>query len=397
VRCWIAPRDVLPGTFWAEAIIEALDQSALMVLVFSEHSNGSRQVMREVERAASRDLPILPLRIDNVVPTKSIEYFLSSPHWLDALTPPLQQHLDRLAKNVQALLARDVNDETTLGSAPRIRANDLRSNALRSEPHGSNSKRAYRQVAIGSAILIVFAVLASAVLVSLMRGNGDDSAQAAAAEATASADETATAVRYANALATSAASDYIKAVSTQAAQQSSIDGTSSSILSAQNDPAAPTVRPLPGTEPSAPVVPTAPPAPVSTAPAAAPPATCSGPDFDSDGLCDSVDSCRNTNAAWRPVDSNGCGQREVDFDLDNVCDPGAVSSGPTNCVGVDLCRNTNSAWRPVDPDGCGEREVDFDLDGVCNPGAASAGPNNCSGVDQCPNSLPGHAVNSDGC
>jgi len=35
IRCWIAPRDVLPGEEYAEALIESLNQSRLMVLVFS--------------------------------------------------------------------------------------------------------------------------------------------------------------------------------------------------------------------------------------------------------------------------------------------------------------------------------------------------------------------------
>jgi|SRR6516225_6886435 len=51
IRCWMAPRDVLPGIPYGEAIIEAIRSSRLMVLVFSSNSNNSPQVMREVERA----------------------------------------------------------------------------------------------------------------------------------------------------------------------------------------------------------------------------------------------------------------------------------------------------------------------------------------------------------
>jgi len=104
IRCWIAPRDVLPGTPYAEALIDALNQSRIMVLVFSASANGSPQVMREVERAVNKGIPIIPFRIENVTPSKAMEYFLSAPHWLDALTPPLEKHLQRLADTVQALL-----------------------------------------------------------------------------------------------------------------------------------------------------------------------------------------------------------------------------------------------------------------------------------------------------
>jgi len=76
IRCWIAPRDVLPGSSWAGSIIEALHQSRLLILVFSAHSNSSPQVRQEVERAASRGIPILPLRIEDVLPSADMEYFL---------------------------------------------------------------------------------------------------------------------------------------------------------------------------------------------------------------------------------------------------------------------------------------------------------------------------------
>src|SRR6516165_10740309 len=106
IRCWIAPRDVLPGLPYGEAIVEAIEASRVMVLVFSASANKSPQVMREVERAVSKGIPILPLRIEQVPPSKSLEYFISAPHWLDALTPPLEKHLNSLTETVHLLLAR---------------------------------------------------------------------------------------------------------------------------------------------------------------------------------------------------------------------------------------------------------------------------------------------------
>lgn len=105
IRCWIAPRDVLPGISYAKALIQALNRSRLLVLVFSASSNDSPQVMREVERAVNKGIPIIPFRIENVTPSEAMEYFLSAPHWLDALTPPLKKHLQRLTDTVQVLLA----------------------------------------------------------------------------------------------------------------------------------------------------------------------------------------------------------------------------------------------------------------------------------------------------
>ena len=102
---WVAPRDVLPSADWAAEIIDAISSARLMILVFSAVSNASPQVRREVERAVHRQLPILPVRIEAILPTKSLEYFLSSQHWLDAFPPPLAPHFDRLCEKVRSILA----------------------------------------------------------------------------------------------------------------------------------------------------------------------------------------------------------------------------------------------------------------------------------------------------
>jgi WD40 repeat protein len=106
IRCWIAPRDVEPGTEWAGSIIHAISKSKIMVLVFSNSANNSPQIRKEVERAVNKGVIVVPLRIEDVVPTDSLEYFMSNVHWLDALTPPLEKHLDHLAGTVKIMLDR---------------------------------------------------------------------------------------------------------------------------------------------------------------------------------------------------------------------------------------------------------------------------------------------------
>jgi hypothetical protein len=106
IRCWIAPRDVLPSMDYGQALMEAIRQSRLVVLVFSARSNDSPHVKREVERAVSNGIPILPFRIEDVAPSSSLEFFIAGSHWLDALTPPLERHLERLAETVELLLSR---------------------------------------------------------------------------------------------------------------------------------------------------------------------------------------------------------------------------------------------------------------------------------------------------
>jgi sugar lactone lactonase YvrE len=113
IRCWIAPRDVGYGKDWPSAIIEALNKSRIFVLVFSDSSNKSRQTMREVERAVNKGMPIIPFRIEDVEPTGGMALLISIPHWLDAITPPLEKHLQKLADTIQLLLADEKNLDLT--------------------------------------------------------------------------------------------------------------------------------------------------------------------------------------------------------------------------------------------------------------------------------------------
>jgi hypothetical protein len=106
IRCWIAPRDIMPGSDWGEAIIDAIHACRAMLLIFSSSSNASPQIKREVERAVNAGIPVVPVRIEDVLPSKTLEYFISTQHWLDALTPPMEQHLQYLVSTMRAMLAR---------------------------------------------------------------------------------------------------------------------------------------------------------------------------------------------------------------------------------------------------------------------------------------------------
>ncbi len=106
LTCWIAPRDVVPGADWGQSIIDAIESSRIMILIFSRNADASPQIKREVERAVNKGVYIIPFRVDDIPPTKSLEYFISTSQWMDAFSPPLERHLDNLAKTVKAVLQR---------------------------------------------------------------------------------------------------------------------------------------------------------------------------------------------------------------------------------------------------------------------------------------------------
>jgi len=95
----------------------------VMVLIFSAHSNDSPQVRREVERAVHKQLRILPFRIEEVVPSGSLEYFLSTQHWLDAFPPPRERYYAKLCDHLCIMLdRRDGVGDATRPSRPHAAA-----------------------------------------------------------------------------------------------------------------------------------------------------------------------------------------------------------------------------------------------------------------------------------
>jgi hypothetical protein len=114
IRCWIAPRDIEFGSDWTEGIMQGITSCRVFVLVFSEHANNSEHVRREVVKAFSLGLAVIPFRIEAVLPNRSLSYFLESVHWLDAMAPPAQKHFNALTDQVKRLL--EENTGTVIGA-----------------------------------------------------------------------------------------------------------------------------------------------------------------------------------------------------------------------------------------------------------------------------------------
>ena len=81
--CWIAPRNVVPGTMYADGIVHAIDESSILVLILSAQAVASAHVGREIERAVSKHHPVVALRIDAAPLTAAFEYFLNQSQWIE--------------------------------------------------------------------------------------------------------------------------------------------------------------------------------------------------------------------------------------------------------------------------------------------------------------------------
>ena len=116
IKCWIAPRDVRPGTEYADAIVAAINEAKAVVLILSGIAVASSHVGRETERAASKHKQIIAFRIDAASLSRSLEYFLSNSHWIDVPALGLQAALGKLAEAVsQAPAVPSPQPTTTKG------------------------------------------------------------------------------------------------------------------------------------------------------------------------------------------------------------------------------------------------------------------------------------------
>lgn len=105
IRCWIAPRDIVAGQQWGGSIVSAVESSEAVVVVFSEHANASPQVTREMEIAVAKRLPLIPVRVADVMPTEDMQYFLGVSHWFNAYPKPLGSYLPQIVESVRRVLA----------------------------------------------------------------------------------------------------------------------------------------------------------------------------------------------------------------------------------------------------------------------------------------------------
>lgn len=81
ISCWIAPRNIEVGKEYGGEIIKGIEECKVFFLCLSNASNESQHVLREVERAVNRKLPIIVYQYEETTLSQSLEYFLASTQW----------------------------------------------------------------------------------------------------------------------------------------------------------------------------------------------------------------------------------------------------------------------------------------------------------------------------
>ncbi len=132
LTCWISFRDVLPGQNYQEAIVHALEAASGIVFLFSEHSNKSLEIKKELSIGGSMNVPVFPLRLSPIAPSGALRYELAVRQWID-IFPHRRYALARLAQTIKSALDGPGANEIDVPLRPSP-ASGKRSTAKRAAP-----------------------------------------------------------------------------------------------------------------------------------------------------------------------------------------------------------------------------------------------------------------------
>ena len=102
--CFASERDLRHNANWQTQLVDAMDNSSMLVYLHSRAANDSSEVSREINYFADKcHRPILVYRLDDVPYNKDRAYYLQSINYIDSLLRP-EDGLERLADNVRNTL-----------------------------------------------------------------------------------------------------------------------------------------------------------------------------------------------------------------------------------------------------------------------------------------------------
>ena len=113
LSCWIAPRNIVPGSDWAASISTAVTTCKVFLLIYSANSAVSDQVARELSLAESaQGVFVVPYKVDNTDLTGAFQYYLTGSHWVTANYAKKDYKLEELYNNIISITGMNVQNIT---------------------------------------------------------------------------------------------------------------------------------------------------------------------------------------------------------------------------------------------------------------------------------------------
>ena len=154
IKCWMAPRDISLGDVWADAIAAAIPKAKVLIILLSINSNSSKQVLREIELAVHNNVVVLPVRIEDIMPTGGMSYYLSTTHWIDAIDESIENKISAIINRI-----RNILDGVESGEAYQPRAENPSGAILSDVKKPRKAKLQKMIIGITAAVLLTAAGL----------------------------------------------------------------------------------------------------------------------------------------------------------------------------------------------------------------------------------------------
>lgn len=169
-RCWIAPRNVQAGFVYGEEIIKGIENSDAFVLLYDAAANASQHVLREVERAVSKSLPMVVYRLERTKPSKAMEYFLLSTQWMNA-----EEDTEVSLEKLNSTLSKLAEEKETDGKLPDAQAEKtIEAAEAKEEAVGEKTVHNKKNGIKFATSVIVLVLLVVAVIVCVALAMGDE-------------------------------------------------------------------------------------------------------------------------------------------------------------------------------------------------------------------------------
>ena len=120
-RCWMSSRDVRPGENFQGAIVRAIREARVMVMVFSSNANNSEEIKKEMALASQSRLMVIPVRAEDVLPSEDFTYELATRQWID-LFNDWEQAIEQLGAQIDLAVPRDEAAAQTLTGSSASKA-----------------------------------------------------------------------------------------------------------------------------------------------------------------------------------------------------------------------------------------------------------------------------------
>lgn len=95
IRCWIDLHDIPAGLPYAQAIMEGLQSSDSLVVLYSKNVIGSHDMLDEIQEAHTTQKKIIPFLLDDTPIVGQFRYYLARRQWINAC-PEYKEHLQEL-------------------------------------------------------------------------------------------------------------------------------------------------------------------------------------------------------------------------------------------------------------------------------------------------------------